>query len=80
MMGELEKPRAGSPPPLFNKAPWFWRNFDIAVEVSLPRRRFEGTNDRFHVEREKRCEGRHPVLPQDAQGRIALIFASDQRR
>jgi hypothetical protein len=49
-------------------------------QYSLPRRRFDGTNDRFHVEREKRCEGRQTVLPQDAQGRIALISASDQRR
>ena len=37
-------------------------------------------NDRFHVEREKRREGRQTILPQDAQGRIALISASDQRR
>jgi transposase-like protein len=35
--------------------------------------RFDGTNDRYHVEREKRCEGRQTVLPQDAQGRIARI-------
>src|SRR5262245_4084830 len=30
----------------------------------LPRRRFDGTNDRFHVEREKRCEDRQTVLLQ----------------
>jgi hypothetical protein len=45
-----------------------------------PGESFAASADRFHVERENRREGRQTLLPQDVQGRIALIPVSDQRR